>query len=639
MWLEYPEFNDFILKYDIICFAETKLDNTDVISCDGYTFFNKPRRERYLRKSGGLGFLVRNEICKHFSFVDAESEYVAWLKIRKSFQHQNDDLVIGSVYIPPQQSQFFSNDEFECFEQEITSVCSSNDSVYIMGDFNAQTSTLEDYTSSDEFLSKYFDFDESTIEFYDQRCALEKLGVQLRRISKDTKKNNSGFRLIDLCKNHNLTILNGRFGQDKTIGKMTFRNSSVIDYALVSLKSIETLLDFQIIDLDRLFSDGHCLLRLDIKLDLPNEFPQPQTPRYVNKPYLKQSEYESFENNIDPQKIGSILSSIQACENTQDTNSNSINDIVSQISSLFKISATVVESSRKKFVTEKKSKPWFGHKCKNARKKYYLAKKIHKRYSSDYSQKQLLAASKSYKKTMNKFINKHIKQRQNTLRRMQKSDPKAYWKYLNSLKGKKVSKSPSLEDFFHHFSEVYSSEQPQDQLNMEDINLQDENNFLNRKFTADEIEKCISKLNNNKACGFDEIINEYIKVTKSKMLPIYVGLFNLILNTGTIPEIWSHGKIMPIYKNSGNSTDPNNYRPISILSCLGKLFTALLSERLNTFMEEDEILKENQAGFRKHYSTTDHIFSLYSLLEILKYEKKKLFCSFIDLSKAFDSVW
>ena len=126
--LEYPEFNELILKYDIICFAETKLDNTDVISCDGYTFFNKPRRERYIRKSGGLGFLVRNEICKHVSFVDAESEYVAWLKIRKSFQHQNDDLVIGSVYIPPQQSQFFSTDEFECFEREITSVCSSNDS-------------------------------------------------------------------------------------------------------------------------------------------------------------------------------------------------------------------------------------------------------------------------------------------------------------------------------------------------------------------------------------------------------------------------------------------------------------------------------------------------------------------------------
>ena len=123
------------------------------------------------------------------------------------------------------------------------------------------------------------------------------------------------------------------------------------------------------------------------------------------------------------------------------------------------------------------------------------------------------------------------------------------------------------------------------------------------------------------------------------MLPIYVGLFNLILNTGIIPEIWSQGKIMPIYKNNGDSTNPDNYRPISILSCLGKLFTALLSERLSTFIEENAILKENQAGFRKHYSTTDHIFALYSLIEILKHEKKKLFCSFIDLSKAFDSVW
>ena len=88
----------------------------------------------------------------------------------------------------------------------------------------------------------------------------------------------------------------------------------------------------------------------------------------MNKPYLKQSEYDSFENNIDPQKLGSILNSIQACENTQDTKSNSINDIVAQISSLFKISATVVESSRKKFVTEKKVSHGLGINAKTPEK-------------------------------------------------------------------------------------------------------------------------------------------------------------------------------------------------------------------------------------------------------------------------------
>ena len=154
--LEYPDFTDVLLKYDIICFAETKLDYTDVISCEGYTFFNKPRKERYLRKSGGIEFLVRNDLCRHVTFIDPDNEYVAWLKIRKTFQHQNDDIIVGSVYIPPQRSQFFTADEYEGFEREVTSVCGSYDSVYLMGDFNAQTGTLEDFTSPDDFFCRIF---------------------------------------------------------------------------------------------------------------------------------------------------------------------------------------------------------------------------------------------------------------------------------------------------------------------------------------------------------------------------------------------------------------------------------------------------------------------------------------------------
>ena len=57
------------------------------------------------------------------------------------------------------------------------------------------------------------------------------------------------------------------------------------------------------------------------------------------------------------------------------------------------------------------------------------------------------------------------------------------------------------------------------------------------------------------------------------------------------------------------------------------------------FLEINDILEENQAGFRASYSTTDHIFVLQSLIELLKVKKMILFCSFIDFSKAFDSVW
>ena len=123
------------------------------------------------------------------------------------------------------------------------------------------------------------------------------------------------------------------------------------------------------------------------------------------------------------------------------------------------------------------------------------------------------------------------------------------------------------------------------------------------------------------------------------MSTVYASLFNLILKTGNVPEEWTIGKIKPIYKNKGDALDSSNYRSIIILSCLGKLFTAVLNDRLCSFLEDNNLLNENQAGFRKHHSTTDHIFTLYSLIELLKHGKKKLFCCFVDFSKAFDSIW
>ena len=99
------------------------------------------------------------------------------------------------------------------------------------------------------------------------------------------------------------------------------------------------------------------------------------------------------------------------------------------------------------------------------------------------------------------------------------------------------------------------------------------------------------------------------------------------------------GTIIPLYKNKGSSLDPGNYRPITILSCLGKLFTSVLNRRLTTYLDQYNIIHENQAGFRKHYSTSDHLFTLQALIEILQKKKQKFFCAFIDFSQAFNKVW
>ena len=121
---------------------------------------------------------------------------------------------------------------------------------------------------------------------------------------------------------------------------------------------------------------------------------------------------------------------------------------------------------------------------------------------------------------------------------------------------------------------------------------------------------------------------------------VYVDLFNRILNDGHIPEAWTIGSITPIYKNKGDKKDFNNYRGITILSCLGKLFTSVINARLNRYANEVNLINENQTGFRKKYSTLDHIFLPKNFIDIfVKNYNQKLYCAFVDYKKAFDTVW
>ena len=91
-------------------------------------------------------------------------------------------------------------------------------------------------------------------------------------------------------------------------------------------------------------------------------------------------------------------------------------------------------------------------------------------------------------------------------------------------------------------------------------------------------------------------------------------------------------------KNKGDIANPDNYRGITILSCYGKLFTAVLNNRLNNYLENMNLLCEEQAGFRKNYGTSDHISNLKWFIDLYLFRGKKLFCAFIDYRKAFGSV-
>ena len=113
-------------------------------------------------------------------------------------------------------------------------------------------------------------------------------------------------------------------------------------------------------------------------------------------------------------------------------------------------------------------------------------------------------------------------------------------------------------------------------FNESNFNINNADIILNSSITGQEISSAMKGLKSGKTAGFDEILNEYIKATETMLMPLYIKLFNLIFDTGLLPVAWLEGKICPIYKNKGDKLNPENYRPITVLSCLGKLFTAVL---------------------------------------------------------------
>ena len=102
--------------------------------------------------------------------------------------------------------------------------------------------------------------------------------------------------------------------------------------------------------------------------------------------------------------------------------------------------------------------------------------------------------------------------------------------------------------------------------------------------------------------------------TNTTNQPTLVVLFNKILDSGTFPETWSDTLILPIYK-SGSRNDPNNYRGITLLNIMYKIFSNIINECLITWTQTFHILDEAQAGFRKGYSAIDNIFTLQSMVK------------------------
>ena len=162
-------------------------------------------------------------------------------------------------------------------------------------------------------------------------------------------------------------------------------------------------------------------------------------------------------------------------------------------------------------------------------------------------------------------------------------------------------------------------------------------NWLDRHFTKDEIINIANNLNNNKACGFDRIPNEFIKNAPDQLFTFLTILFNRIKDENIFPCGWNRGRITLVHKR-GVRTMLSNYRPLTVLISLCGLYSKVLNGRLTQVVERHGLLGETQGGFRKGRGSADNIFILNSVFWKAQKDKSPVHLGFIDITKAYDSV-
>jgi hypothetical protein len=172
---------------------------------------------------------------------------------------------------------------------------------------------------------------------------------------------------------------------------------------------------------------------------------------------------------------------------------------------------------------------------------------------------------------------------------------------------------------------------------------------LDNPFTEQEVFLALRKMQNGKAPGIDGVLSSILKaaadaVGTSKLksgnsvVQALVTLFNFVFDSETWPTRWSSGTIFPLYKQDGR-LEPGNYRPITLLSTIGKVFGSVVEGRLSEWSERTLAMADEQGGFRKNRGTPDLLFILRETILMRKAQGLPTLATFVDARKAYDTVW
>lgn len=160
--------------------------------------------------------------------------------------------------------------------------------------------------------------------------------------------------------------------------------------------------------------------------------------------------------------------------------------------------------------------------------------------------------------------------------------------------------------------------------------------FKFRRVTVKEVEHHLSNMSSSCSPGYNGFHPKVLKLSKS-LIPIYTDIFNSCIDLAIVPRDWKYGILTALFKK-GDPMDLNNYRGITVLPMLAKLFEKLLSEQITLYFVNNKFFYSGQHGFRKGHSCETALQELLSDMNVARDQKQIIMLLFIDFRKAFDTV-
>ena len=440
--------------------------------------------------------------------------------------------------------------------------------------------------------------------------------------------------MLSICSMLKCSILNGAVDLcfDNFVTYLSSTGESLIDYFILSNDLCQTSYVKSLKVLERFESD-HLPISLELNIK-DNPLENEKCQRKMSKLVWNKEKENQFLSEVNSEAASNAMA--LALNNIK----HNINMSLDQFVSLLVSASQCMKREITLGGRSKAALTWFDEECYKGRQLVRAKLRKYRRTHNACDRNEYVQQRTDYKKLLKQKKQNFRKTKVEYLMKVIKQ-PSAFWNEIRkcvSYSRNRVSTNISREEWVNHFKGVLMKQKAETENDM-NLNVPlvcDE--VLDEEISEDEIKFAVSKLKNGKASGHDEILGEMLKSGHKQFEHYLLELFNEIFSTCQFPSAWTRSIIVPIHKK-GDTECVQNYRGVSLLSIVSKCYTSILNRRLYEWAEDNGKLLENQAGFRRNYSTTDHIFTLYAITQ--KYLSKKggkLYVAFVDLKQAFDTV-